>query len=219
MAKPVTIGDYEFPTKKAAKQYVRDIIESVNEFEPISEPDHSFLVDLLSKHPESESKIGAGIDFFTVELDSEWKRTRHFVVHRVDNSSTDFSWHTCIDGSSHRSDVLAAMRSIVKWQIIEFKRMVLSGDPICPYTKAKLDEKNSHVDHVPPDTFHMLVSRWMDSKEIGFSDIGIKGTEDNSYGREFSDKLLADEWSRYHKKNANLRLISVEANLSHVKYE
>ena len=72
-------------------------------------------------HQDSKVKVGRGISHFTVELDSEFRRTRHFMIHRKDGSQTDVSFHSAIKEPNRRRDLLEALRRAVEDQIVNFK--------------------------------------------------------------------------------------------------
>ena len=97
MAKAVIIASLTFPTKRAAKDFFREIRDRYKDGERIAREDDGYLRDLVAVHPEAGLKIGCGISHFTVETDSEFGTTRHFVIHRTDGSSTDVSFLSSID--------------------------------------------------------------------------------------------------------------------------
>ncbi len=218
---PIQIGAHSFPTKSAAKDYARFILDSSSDGEIIDNQDGLFLRNLVAIHPESSQKTGCGIDHFTAATDPIWKTTRHFVIVRTDGSSTDFSFHTCIDGANDRKDVLSALRFAVSDQIINFQRCSFAVNKLiyCPYTDQLLAPIFCHVDHTPPDTFMSLVSRWMTQEKLEFSDLPLVDNADNQWVRELKDSEQSSSWQRFHITNCNLRLISPVANLSHVKKE
>lgn len=218
---PIQIGPLTFKTKAAAKEACRSILSNYEVNQTITGFDDAFLRDLIAIHPEAKQKIGCGISWFTSQIDPVWKTTRHFVIVRNDGSSTDFSFHTCIDGSDHRKDVLHALRHAVSDQIVTYQRgMFALGIPIvCPYTGEQLSASNCHVDHSPPDTFMNLVSRWMKQIDIQYSNIRIVDNSDNQWVRAMADESLSSLWQQFHISNCTLRIISPIANLSHVKRE
>jgi len=105
MAVPVVISGLEFRTKGEAKEFFGGIRDCYPDGTRIGPEDDALLRELLACHPEASEKVGAGVDYFTLDTDAHFGRTRHFTVHRVDGKSTDFSYHTCIDGRNERRDV------------------------------------------------------------------------------------------------------------------
>ncbi len=162
-SRSIVVGDLEFPTKASAKDFFRTVRDRYRDGKQLNVEDQGIVLDLLGLHPESASKCGCGIAFLTVETEHEFGRTRHFMIHRLDGSSTDFSFHACIDGRSVRRDVLEAMRRAVADQIVVFReRFFAAGEtPICPLSGGRISRENYHVDHAPPGKFIVLVSRWL----------------------------------------------------------
>jgi hypothetical protein len=96
MAKPLTIGNRPFDTKAAAIEFIQEILYRHPLLAPIDGPDHVFLLELLSKHPNAAKKIGVGVKHFTIEKSKG--RTQSFYITRVDGSRDDFSFGKCLKG-------------------------------------------------------------------------------------------------------------------------
>lgn len=218
---PIQIGPRLFATKTEAKNFSRDIIARYAEGEIISGVDDLFLRDLVAIHPEAARKIGCGIAHFTTALDPVWRNSRHFVIVRTDRTDTDVSFHICIDGSNDRRDVFHAFRRAVADQVIDFQRRSFENNqrPLCPYTGVMLTVANAHVDHAPPETFFTLANRWMKENSLTVADVPLVENADNQWVRRMLDGVQEESWSKYHRANARLRIISRPANLSHVKRE
>jgi Protein of unknown function (DUF3223) len=95
-SKPLTIGGRYFARQKDAVFFIRELLNK----EPLAtvrEPFHSFLCDLISRHPRAPDKIGKGIDHFTIG--PGLFGTLCFYLHRVDGSRTDFSYMKCVRGA------------------------------------------------------------------------------------------------------------------------
>ena len=216
---PIQIGPRLFGSKAEAKSFTRELISRYGDGEIISGVDDIFLRDLIAIHHDAAKKIGCGIAHFTVQPDPNWGTTRHFVIVRTDGSDTDFSFHTCIDGSNERRDVFHALRHAVAFQILDFQQAAFAGDvlPICPYTQSVLTSSNAHVDHAPPDTFLVLAMRWMAEETLLISDIPLVENADNQWVREMRDPRQQASWQAFHLQHATLRIISRQANLSHAK--
>ncbi len=118
----IVIGVRRFSSKDAAKKFVRSIVKSYPDHEKISDSTHdAFLRDLIQIHPDGAEKIGAGIDYFTIKHDDKAGKTRHFLIHRIDRSLADFSWHCCIDGRNWRKETLQTLRDAVADDIVAFR--------------------------------------------------------------------------------------------------
>jgi len=217
MAKPITIGQYDFKTKKAAKDYIRDLRDRypVDGVE-ITGCDELFLHDILALHPEASDKIGSGINNFTVETDPEFRRTRHFMIHRADGSCTDFSFNACIDGRNDRADRLESLRRAVEDQIVSFRDDAFSGSTqvICPIDGSTLTPNTCHVDHVSPSTFIVLAERWLASEGITIFDVCITPPADNQVVANMIDADQIISWETFHRSEATLRVVSPRSNLT-----
>ena len=180
---PIQIGARLFQTKTEAKKFARNILARSDDGEIITGLDDLFLRDLVALHHEAATKIGCGIAHFTAQRDPVWGNTRHFLIVRTDGSSTDVSFHTCIDGSNARRDVFHALRHAVADQVVSFQQAAFASDvlPICPYTGEILTISDAHVDHTPPDTFFALATHWMQHKGLKLSNISLVDSTDNQW--------------------------------------
>jgi hypothetical protein len=57
----------------------------------------------------------------------------------------------------------------------------------------------------------------MKQERLGYSDLQLVDNDDNQWVRVLRDDTLSSSWQRFHITNANLRIISPVANLSHAK--
>jgi len=214
----VTIGSLEFPSKKAAKEFFRNIRDAYADSEPIDGKHEEYLLALIACHSEAETKIGVGIAGFTVGRDEVFGTTRHFMITRTDGTRTDFSFHSCIDGRNVRRDKLEALRRAVEDQIISFRARVFSeGSVRCPFLNTELILSKSHVDHISPMTFMALVNGWMESMGLNYDSIAITPPDDNQIVTRMTDVDQITSWQDYHQRHARLRVISPLGNLSHAK--
>jgi Protein of unknown function (DUF3223) len=96
-AKPLDVGGKHFETQKDANSYIKELLNAQEILAGISEPDHSFLCSLISRHPRAKEKVGPGVSHFTVEF--ALHGTRCFYITRVDGSKVNFSYFKCTRGS------------------------------------------------------------------------------------------------------------------------
>ena len=215
----IQIGGYLFPTKKAAKEKARNILNNSDPGQTIGEDGASFLLALVRLHPNAEEKIGVGVSHFSIETEKTFGRTRHFVLHRVDGTSTDFSFIACIDGATKKKKVLAALRRAVADDIVTFRNEFFSsgGVKACPVSGETITPNTSHVDHEPPRTFLSLVESWMSFEGLDFSDITLSKSVDGDVGRHLSCMDQQTSWIEWHRQLCRLRVVSARANLSIIK--
>lgn len=213
---PVFIGGLVFPSKGEAKSFFRGIRDRYPDRAEVGQADGDHLRALLSVHPESDSKIGSGIASFSVDTDAEFRRTRHFVVHRTDGSSTDFSFNACIDGRNPRRDSLEAMRRAVEGQVVAFRDRYFASSPegVCPLRGVPIRPDSYHVDHAPPGKFITLAFAWLDQLGMALGDVAITPPGDNQIVARMTDEGQMASWARFHQAHASLRMLSPTANLS-----
>jgi hypothetical protein len=99
MAKPVILRNgKQWPTKKAAKAHFTAMLARYQNGQSVDQDDAADLAALLERYdqclqPGQAPKIGVGISHFTRELNlGPGYATSGFHVHRVDNTSDDFSF-------------------------------------------------------------------------------------------------------------------------------
>jgi hypothetical protein len=155
MAKQIIIGGLTFQSKKKAKDFYRDLRDKYDIGEKTTDEDTRYLIDLINIHSEAEQKKGCGISHFSVGFDEHYGKTKHFVIHRVDGSSTDVSFIQAIDGKNERRDRLVALRIAVDDQILDFRTECFSkqSELICPLRGIPITQEKYHIDHTPPNTF------------------------------------------------------------------
>lgn len=213
---PFVIAGVEFPTKKSAEEYIQGIVNRCNAGARVPSANEGFVLELLARHPEYDQKRGVGIAHLTVDMDNVWRTTKHFTIHRVDGSHTDFSWKTCLNGKNVRSEALGAMRRAIGGQIFTFKMAELLKSLVCPFRGIELTKENSHVDHEPPITFANIADSWF--AEIGgYEQVKISEPTDAQCAAEMVEEQQKLDWQTHHQSMAKLRLISAIANLSDVK--
>lgn len=216
------IGDKVFSSKKEAIEFTRNLIAQLTLSTPIHGDALEFFVNLLDRHPEAEQKIGVGVDFITVDRPAEFPMTKCLFVHRIDGSKTDFSYKACFDGKhNRRSDVSQAFRDAVVDQILAFKNANYKPNQLCPMTQKVLTGSNVHVDHVYPMTFKYLISEFLELRGMTYDDVLITDSTDLQCRAGLADSDFKKVWQEYHATHANLRVISLKANLqlSHMRGE
>lgn len=220
MPKVFLVAGETFKTKKALTERVQSIIAAYKDGVSLNRVDSQFVLSLLEFHPNSEIKIGVGVESFRIEENPVYpgRRSRGFVLTRIDGTSTDFSYRECISPSSQIKKVKSAFRQAIQSQIFQFKRHFFDTNgpsAICPDTGETLSFVGSHVDHVAPLTFEKLMSDFVSAEGLDVEEIALGDElQDNKYVDTLQDKWLEDRWSAYHYKYAVLEVVSQNANLS-----
>jgi Protein of unknown function (DUF3223) len=194
--------------KKQAMARCHEIVDGTADNESVVGEDFEFLLWLLDRHPRASEKIGDGVASFTVQPIA--MGTRGFIIHRVDGSSTDFSYYKCISMPNDAAQVRKAMRRAVADQVIEFKRIAVTQGPlVCAVTGELLTWDSAHVDHAPP-VFLTLADQWA-ALMGGYPAIHLSPTKDGEIGRTLVDPK---PWQAFHQEHACLRIVSRLTNLS-----
>ncbi|MCZ4117901.1 DCL family protein [Streptomyces sp. H39-S7] len=215
MAKPIFIGNVQFPTKVAALEACRAALHRYPLGGEVTEScDKELLIGLVQMHRDPPSKIGAGIQRFEVRPNPDNARNRSFFIIRVDGTETDFSYTKLIQPPTQRQLVERAMRRIVAPQVIEFVGSEFHRQTVvkCPITGAMMDSPTeAHVDHYDPE-FAVLAMRFAEAHD-GWEAFELLSV-DGQIGQRFQDERLCAAWYDYHKQHAKLRVVTKLANLS-----
>ncbi|MFA0970736.1 DCL family protein [Pseudomonas amygdali] len=216
MAKPIIFGSYQYRTKKSATEEARRRINQYDAGSRISPNDEHFFTSLFALHSEYEEKKGPGIAHIKVERD--FHNNRCLYIHRTDGTSTDCSWVHCIQPSSQKSVVSMAFRRAVKEIVTAFKEEQLEKVSICPILGMPLTYENSHTSYNPP-RFEVLLKNFLNQEEIPFDSVQLVNPDvaDIDQRGIISSKELVNRWRTYHQENAELQLLSAEANLRKLK--
>ena len=147
--------------------------------------------------------------------------TRCFVLVRADGSKIDISFpHAVKLLPTIRSkglipqgliDYRNAARAAVQDQIHAFRDSALGASVVCPVSGEKLTRENYAVDHEIPMTFDQLLFNFSVERKVNPLTVNVGSIEGTV--AIFSDGSLAQDWCKYHRANAKLRLISRIANM------
>lgn len=206
---PIEIGGVAFASKAAAQRHIRGIVNDAP-IGPLSGEAFEFVLALLQRHSRAETKIGCGVASISVRAVQPYG-TRCFWITRHDGTETDFSWHECLSPSSQEDKFLRACRNTVRPQVAAAKA---SPPERCPITGEELGPDNLHVDHAEPWTFEAIVDAFVRERGLNIETLDLDGDEDGEVVQRFADAALATDFAEFHEKRANLRCVSVRANLS-----
>lgn len=215
MRKPIKIGEIEFATKKDALTHYKTILNSYDFEEELTANDFNDIMNLLEIHPRVKEKIGVGIEY--VRIAKVQYNTKSFELVRIDGSTEFISYTKRINApktnftkfrEACRQAVQDDLRNI---KLEYFKKHSKKGKVKCQESKelAKYEELN--VDHRQPNTFSVIVDRFIELKKIDIEKIeyiGIGGGPN-----ELKDDKLKQEFRMYHQDKANLRIVKKNLNL------
>jgi hypothetical protein len=217
---PTQIGELTFATKKAAKEFFKEMLNRYNDYETVDETDAEYLHSLIERHPEAKGKIGSGIDkFYKATTD---KGTSCFWLERKDSSTSDFSYISCVDAKSKSlyQEFAEACRAAVQPDLHQAKveHFEKHGDSEskvpCDITGEMISWEEAHLDHKKPITFQVIVRTFVTAYDIEISPEMLSMVQDAQFTTTFVDKELERKFKAYHHKISDLRVIKAKKNLS-----
>lgn len=208
MSISMNVGNLAFGSKKAAKDYVRDMLETYDYFSVLSDSDRAFVLDLLYLHPQYECRLGCNISSVYVDGDHKSNREKSLHIVWMDGSETEFDWEACIDGHNDRYAALEAFRVAVVDHVEAFKQLASGKQRLCPVTRKAITPANSQVDHQAPKTFNWLVCMFLKEHGLALSDVGVAKKGNQAH---LQDLDLHKRWCCFYKKKAPLRLVHADA--------
>jgi hypothetical protein len=210
------IDKNEFKTKKECCDYTRKLINSLGiKTIPKNDKHYNYLLSLLSKHPDYDDIITLGtINSFFLAPNPLYKNNLETNINFDNGLTYNFSW---VSASNFKpKNIKASIKSIfrhgIKYQINDFRDTIKSYKcEMCNDTNANT---NYEIDHI--NTFQSLVDDYF----ILYPNHPIKFTKDTetnitTFFKEDMHYLI--NFQEYHKKNANLRVLCKQCNLSRNK--
>lgn len=215
MRKLIKIGDVEFPTKKSALEYFKNILNSYDFDEELDSLDSKDVLALLELHPNIKEKIGVGIK--SVRIKRAKFNTKSFELIRLDNSTTLLSYTKRINSpKSDFTKFTQACREAIQDDLIivkqnYFDKYSKQGRVKCQETGKLLKWEQLNIDHRQPNTFSIIVDRFvelnnLDIRQIEYTPV-IGGPD------KLADEILKEKFIQYHKEKANLRIVCKRSNL------
>jgi hypothetical protein len=209
------INNREFKYKKDALDYFKNILNSYKPKQIVNENDFKDLVGLIEHHPDKDEKIGCGIEKIQV-IEIRYK-TKGFEIIRKDGTTSVFSYRKCINGKPNplakfretcRETVSEDLRNV---KLFYFKKFSSKGKVKCQETGELCKWKELNVDHRLPNTFSVIVDRFIEVHKIDINTVQYTEVKDGVY--HFTNVELANRFKKYHKEKANLRLVKKTKNL------
>jgi len=218
VSKPVTLGEYNFTTKKEAKKLYSKILNETDLEHDLEGGNYDYVMALLLNHPCADEKIGCGVEAIRVST-GYTALNRCFHVVRTDGTVDNFSISKCIDGEhSEFHKFCIACRRAVEADVRSYKRKYFeknsdeNGMVKCQSTCQLISFDEAHVDHREPFTFSALA--YFFHKSLGMDLCSVQYATKGKYGNEFSDVTLIELFQKWHEENAKLRIVHGKENLS-----
>jgi hypothetical protein len=209
------IGDKEFKYKKDAISYFKDILNSYEPTQIVGVKDFNDLIGLIEIRPDKDEKIGCGIE--KIQVIGVRYKTKCFELIRTDGSTEVFSYRNCINGKSIplakfsktcRETISEDLRKV---KLTYFKKFSTKGEVKCQETGELCKWEELNVDHRQPNTFSVIVDRFIEVHKIDINTVPYIEIMDGVY--HFTDHELVEKFKNYHRDKANLRLVKKGKNL------
>jgi len=216
MRKPIEIGGNKFTFKKDALEFYKKILNSYEFGEILNSSDFDNVFGLIEIHPQKKEKIGCGIEYFRVGK-AKFK-TKSFEIVRKDGSTEFLSYTKRINKPKDEfSRFRNACRQAIQNDLISvkqkyFKKNAIKSKVKCQESDEYLSYEELNVDHRQPNTFSVIVDRFIEIKNLNVNEIEYIQIEGGP--NEIANENLKTEFREYHKEKANLRLVKRELNLS-----
>lgn len=128
-----------------------------------------------------------------------------------------FSYINCINGnikpftqfSKTCREIINDFLNNVK--LAYFKKFSSKGKVKCQETGELCKWDELYIDHRQPNTFSVIVDRFIEVQKIDINTVDYKEIMDGVY--HFADLKLIENFRKYHRDIANLRLVKKERNL------
>lgn len=215
LRKPIKIGETKFPSKKSALTYYKKILNSYDFNEELNNEDSKDVLNLVELLPNLQDVVGVGIKKIIIG------RTRYnaksFELVRLDNSSIFFSYIKRINSPrTNFTRFSEACRQAIQEDLIAVKQNYFDkysqkGQVKCQETGKLLKWEELSIDHRQPNTFSVIVDRFIEIKNIDLTK--VKYIQITGEPNELANKKLKKEFIQYHKDKANLRIVSKYSNL------
>ena len=215
MSHPIQIGLMAFSSKKEALSHYKTILNSYNFGEYLTDGDFSKVLALLPLHPRAEEKIGAGVK--AIRIAKLKFNTRSFELVRNDGTCECFSYTKRINSpesslvrfrKSCRHGVQEDLRRVKQ---AYFDKHSKKGNVKCQETGELLKWEELNIDHRQPNTFSVIVERFIELHGIDVDAVKYEGTD--IFESKIVDENLNERFRQYHKEKANLRLVKKDLNI------
>ena len=234
MRQPIKIGQREFKYKKDALNHYKNILNSYSFGQSLNEDDfydvfyllhinRSTEVDDSVENEEREESIDEentpDIYIEDIRIAKVQFNTKCFELVYSDSTTRYISYILIINHHNYnprrlfnlasRNAILGDMNAVKREY---FKDNAVNGFVKCQETNELAKWEELAVDHRQPNTFSMIVDRFIEVKNIDIENIEYVTNENNFF--MFKDENLTKDFINYHKEKANLRIVRKQRNLS-----
>ncbi len=208
------IGERKFTSKREALEHYKRILNSYKFGQELCETDLYELISLLKTHSNYEMKYESGI--LKIVVSKAKYGTKSFEIVKLDGTSEIFSYTKRINGPKPNltlfSDACreAVQSDLRKVKLEYFKANSNNGMARCQETMELKKFEELCVDHRQPNTFSVIVDRFIELNQIDIN--SIEYVEKRGGPNELKDNNLKQLFREYHKLKANLRIVKKNIN-------
>lgn len=215
----IRIGSIEFKYKKDALNYYKDILNSYDFGELLADNHFSDIISLLNYNTSEEDYIEDNDEYVIedIQIGRAQFNTKCFeLIYR--NKETKFiSYRLLITKPKENlfDDFRQAARNVTYSDVRNVKQRYFDkfskkGFVPCQETNIQSKWTDLVIDHRQPNTFSVIVDRFIELKELNLKNIEYIVDENNFF--IFKDISLIAEFRDYHKEKAVLRIVRKECN-------
>ena len=209
VAKPVLLPSIQFSKQGDADAHFQAILNRYEDDEYLDAADEELVYELLQRHHEADVKVGCGVvGIFRAR--SADHPSSCFHLHRVDGSKTDFSYKTCVRGSSPsiKSRFYEACQRSVAGVLSAQKKSLFEaagGYIVCHKTGEFTTFGTSDYRHIKP-RFRDIVDGFIEANNIVLSESLLSKSTDMQYSTIFISSAMAESFVNYHATVAKLEV-------------
>lgn len=198
-----------FKSKSEAIAYFKEMLGRYHDGEELNSNDDELLFELIQGHPEMEKKVGLGVKHFFCEK-SPNHPTRCFHLERIDGTTTDFSYLSCISGNppTLEQQFYDACRYSVSERLIQEKEALFKkagGIMICQKTGDKITIQEAEYRHTMP-RFRDIVKDFIAEFNITITYDQLSHGSDMQYVVKFADQNIENMFKKYHREKSSLSM-------------
>ncbi len=204
------IGQREYRTKAAAGDAVRAVLHKHPVGTALSGDEFDLVRDLLDMHHEAEQKIGVGVASIRVAPPFMGPHPGFEVV-RTDGSVIDFSYRSCLQTPSLRSQVHNVMRvEIDDLTTAYFESRLAQETFVSDLSGVPLRTNDTAVSYFQGPSFAQIADGF-GAAETGWEAIKLTPSTAHGLGR-FVDRNQSERWRTYWAARARLGLLTKSEN-------
>ncbi|HAS6313649.1 TPA: DCL family protein [Vibrio vulnificus] len=203
---PIELPSIKFDSKREAITFFKEMLNKYEDRETLNDTDTVYLYELLMRHPKLGDKWLVGIKRFYKDKAKDYP-TKCFHLERVDDSTSDFSYLDCINGTDRTpfNNFYNACRSAISERLIKEKTEIFKfGNVHCFKTGELLSINDCEYRHVEIP-FKEIIDRFIQAKDLTISNDLIVEDADMQYATRFKSIDLAREFDAHHKSIAVLK--------------